>query len=284
MPAVPRPPESVTTPDGVTLVVRRWAAPLPAPRGTILIVHGLGEHSGRYIRVAELLQRRGWEVVGYDHRGHGLSLGRRGAVPHADTLVDDLALVVDRVVRPRVATGAPLLLLGQSMGGLIASQFVARAVRPVEGLILTSPAFAADLTLAQRLQLRIGRGIVPDLPMGNQLAVEALSHDPSVVREYRDDPLVHDRITARLASAILMGGREVRRAAPQWRVPTLLLWAGDDRLVAAAGSDAFAAAAPPSVVRSRRFDALWHEIMNEPAADEVFATLTDWLDERFPAR
>ncbi len=284
MPAALRPPESVTTPDGVTLALRRWPAATPASRGTILIVHGLGEHSGRYGRLADLLQLRGWEVVGYDHRGHGLSLGRRGAVPHADTLVDDLSLVLDRVVRPRVAAGSPLLLLGQSMGGLVAALFVARAVRPVEGLILTSPALAADLSLAQRIQLRVGRALVPDLPMGNQLVVDALCHDRSVVQAYRDDPLVHDRITARLASAILKGGREVRLAAPRWRVPTLLMWAGEDRLVAASGSDTFAAAAPPAVVRVRRFDALWHEILNEPSSDEVFRTLTGWLDERFPAR
>ncbi len=116
--------------------------------------------------------------------------------------------------------------------------------------------------------------------MGNGLKTRYLSHDPEVERVYRADPLVHDRISARLAAFIAAGGPRVLEEAPHWRVPTLLMYAGDDRLVDPAGSDAFARAAPPQVVTSRRFDGLYHEIFNEPDAQPVYDQLQRWLEQR----
>lgn len=270
--------DTLTTPDGIALAIRRWPATGPR-RGTIVLVHGLGEHIGRYRHVAGHLSGRGWEVVGYDQRGHGTSTGPRGSVPTADAFLEDLALVVDRA---RAAPGqSPLILLGHSLGGLLAAQFVARDLRPVDALVLSSPALAADLTLAQRLQLGLGRLFAPDLAVANQLKVDRISHDAAVVRAYREDPLVHDRITARLAAATLAGGREVLSAAARWRVPTLLMWAGDDHLVAARGSAAFAAAVPAALLQAKRFDAMYHEILNEPDAATVLQTLDRWLDAGF---
>lgn len=271
-------PASITTDDGLTLALRRWEPDDRAPRGAIVLVHGLGEHIGRHEHLARFLTGRGWRVIGYDQRGHGRSTGKRGSVPHADALLDDLALVIDRIARPPTAPGERTLLLGHSLGGLVAAQFVARGLRAVDGLVLSSPALAADLTVAQRLQLFAGGLLAPDLAVSNQLKVERISHDPAVVRAYREDPLVHDRLTARLALATLAGGREVLAAAAGWRTRTLLMWAGDDHLVAARGSATFAEAAPTDVVRSRRFDAMYHEILNEPDARAVFETLADWLD------
>jgi alpha-beta hydrolase superfamily lysophospholipase len=278
----------VRTADGITIAIRRWPATGGGARGTILLVHGLGEHSGRYEQVAAHLAGRGWDVVAHDLRGHGRSDGKRGSIPREDAFLEDLALVHDHVIRGgggssgTPTSSRPVILLGHSLGGLLAAQFVARAIRPVDGLVLSSPALAADLSALQRAQLSIGGFLTPDLAVSNQLKVDRISHDPAVVRAYREDPLVHDRITARLAKATLAGGREVRAAAGTWRVPTLLAWAGDDHLVSAPASAQFAAAAPPTVVRSRRFDALYHEILNEPESGEVLATIDGWLDERFP--
>jgi len=268
-------PPIVRTRDGLDLVTRHWPAERIA-RGRILIVHGLGEHIGRYMHVGAHLAARGWDVVGYDQRGHGAAPGKRGVLAAADDLVDDLTRVVD-AVRP---AGLPFVLLGHSMGGLVAAQFVAEGRRPVDALVLTSPALDAGLNLAQQLQLKLGLAIVPDLPMGNQLDATRISHDPEVVRRYRSDPLVHDRISARLAKSLIDGGAVVLARAPQWSVPTLLLWAGSDRLVSPAGSAAFAAAAPRAVVTSQCFDGLYHEIMNELDARPVFAALDAWLDPR----
>lgn len=264
--------------DGTALATYRWPVG-DAPRAHVLLVHGLGEHAGRYRHVARHLGAWGFAVHAYDQRGHGRSAGARGRLPRPDDLLTDLATVLDAV---RAATRGPLILLGHSLGGLVAAQFVARAVRPVDALVLTSPALAAGLSAPQRLQLAIGRALVPDLAMWNQLDPTLLSHDPAVVRAYRDDPLVHDRVTARLVRTILDAGAEVRARAASWTVPTLLLWAGADRIVDPAGSAEFATRAPAPLVETRCFGALYHEIMNEADASEVFATLERWLAARFP--
>ncbi|WP_427915640.1 serine aminopeptidase domain-containing protein [Ramlibacter sp. MMS24-I3-19] len=133
----------------------------------------------------------------------------------------------------------------------------------------------------QRLLLRTLPRIAPNLRVGNGLDARWLSHDPGVVAAYRADPLVHDRISARLARFITRGGAHVVAAATQWRVPTLLLYAGDDRLVDPAGSRAFARAAPRDVVSSRCFDGAFHEIFNEADAQPAFDTLREWLQARF---
>lgn len=274
----------IPTTDGVTLAQRRWEPSFPY-RGTVLIVHGLGEHSGRYEHVASFFAARGWRVVAYDLRGHGRSEGRRGAVRRADDHLNDLAVMIDRVRTEHAATHEgehkPLLLLGHSMGGAFAAQCVARALCPIDGLILSSPALDPGLTPSQRLQLAIGSALVPWLALSNQLDINALSHDAAVVDAYQRDPLVHDRVTPRLARAIVDAGREVIDAAPQWCVPTLLLWAGADRNVSPAGSARFAARAPQSVVTATVFPNLYHEIFNEPEAPEVLAVLADWLEAHF---
>lgn len=270
---------TLSAPDGASLALARWGS--AGGRGTVLMVHGLGEHIGRYGHVADWLVARGFAVVGYDQRGHGRSSGARGVIPRPDALVQDLAVVVDAVRVPH----EPLVLLAHSMGGAIAAQFVAQGIRSVDGLVLSSPALAASLTGLQRAQLVIGERLVPALAQGNGLDATKIAHDAAVVRAYLDDPLVHDRISARLARAILDAGHVARSGAAQWRVPTLLLYAGDDHLVNARGADAFAASAPREVVEAERFDALYHEILNEGAlAAPVFARLERWLDARCAPR
>lgn len=273
MSAFAAPPASVLTRDGLALATRHWPAPGEA-RGRLLIVHGLGEHIGRYAHVAAHLTVRGWDVIGFDLRGHGQSPGPRGALGRHGDLLDDLTRVYD-AVEP---VALPFVLLGHSMGGLLAAQFVAERRRDVQGLVITSPALDAGLSLAQRIQLAVGRALVPDVAMGNQLDARYLSHDPEVERRYRADPLVHDRVTARLVRALVDGGERVVAQAASWQVPTLLMWAELDRLVSPRGSAAFAAAAPPGLVTARRFDGLYHEILNERDAGPVYALLDSWLD------
>ena len=262
--------------DGTRLAQRHWDPAGPA-KGTVLIVHGLGEHSGRYDHVATFLTARGWHVIAYDLRGHGHSEGRRGAIRRADDHLTDLTTVVDAVRSSPLTPDTRLLLLGHSMGGAFAAQFAARAVRPIDGLILSSPALDPGLTSSQRIQLAIGRTLTPGLALSNQLDVTRLSHDPAVVAAYRADPLVHDRVTPRLAQAIVDAGTEAIARAPHWTLPTLLLWAGDDRNVAPAGSARFAARAPSDQVTATVFPAMFHEIFNEPARAQVFAALETWL-------
>jgi len=273
--------QTVRTRDGLALARRDW--PSADARGTIVIVHGLGEHIGRYAHVAARLNAGRWSVVGYDQRGHGASPGERGRIAADDDLLADLAAVVDTV---RAEAGGPLVLLGHSLGGLVVARFVAAALesarppwqRDVDALVLSSPALDIGMTGARRALLATLEKVTPNLGIGNGLDATGISRDPAVVAAYRSDPLVHDRIAPRLIRFLADAGPMVRESAPRWTVPTLLLYAGSDRLVVAAGSAAFAAAAPASLVTARPFGSLFHEIFNEPEQDEVLAVLTAWLD------
>ena len=271
--------QSLTTSDGLRLHLQRWPAPGPA-HGTVQIVHGLGEHIGRYAALAAMLNAAGWHVAGHDHRGHGRSEGARGTIAGQQSLLADLGAVSDHV-----REGGRLVLLGHSLGGLIAARFVAEGLRnpaarwfrDVDGLVLSSPALDAGLSAVQKLQLALGSLLAPNLRLANGLKPEWLSRDPEVVRRYGQDPLVHDRVTARLVRFVVDAGHLVRSRSPRWQVPTLLLWAGADRCVAPAGSAAFAAAAPAGVVTAQAFPNLYHEIFNEPEREEVLGHLSRWL-------
>ncbi len=280
MRAPPAVQHALRTPDGETLALHDWPLAAGAARAIVLVVHGLGEHAGRHANVAERLNHWGFEVRALDQHGHGASSGTRGALPTAGRLLDDLARVVDDTRHAHPAL--PLVLLGHSLGGLVAASFVARATRPIDGLVLSSPALDAGLSAFQKLLVATLSRVAPGLRVGNGLDLRQLSHDPAVAEAYRADPLCHDRISARLARFLADEGAVVRAAAPRWAVPTLLMYAGDDRLVDPAGSRAFAQAAPPSMVSATCFADHYHEIFNEREADAVFDRLHRWLDERFP--
>lgn len=268
---------TLTASDGENLAVYDWPPADGVPRrGTVLIVHGLGEHAGRYDATAQQLNEWGFAVRAYDQYGHGQSGGPRGGLSHDLRLLDDLGDLVD-ATRARPPQGLPLVLLGHSMGGLVAARFVAMHIRPVDALVLSSPALDPGLNPLQKLLLSTLPRLAPNLRVGNGLDARYLSHDPAVVAAYQRDPLCHDRISGRLARFIAEGGPATLARAAHWNVPTLLMWAGDDRLVNPAGSRAFAAAAPDTLVQSRCFDGLYHELFNEKDASPVFDLLHRWL-------
>ena len=275
--ALPYTLTAFTASDGENLAVYDW--PLPdAPRATVLLVHGLGEHAGRYDALARHLGAWGYAVRGYDHYGHGESSGPRGGLPWDTRLLDDLTDIVD-ATRARMPAGQPLVLLGHSMGGLVAARFVALGIRPVDALVLSSPALDAGLGPVQKLLLATLPRIAPNLRVGNGLDARYLSHDDAVVRAYLADPLCHNRISARLARFIAEAGPATVARAAHWQVPTLLLWAGADRLVNPAGSRAFASAAPKERVQAHCFEPLYHELFNESPelAEPVLERLQHWL-------
>lgn len=287
-----------TARDGENLALYEW--PMQAwqsddvlpPRAVVLIVHGLGEHASRYDHVARQLLDWGFAVRAYDQRGHGESSGARGGLSSETLLLDDLTEVVDdtrqRAQRlPRAggpAAPLPLILLGHSLGGLVVGRFVSLQLRPVDGLVMSSPALDPGLNALQKLLLATVPSIAPNLRVNNGLKPEYISHDAQVVRKYIADPLVHAKISARLARFIATAGPATVAAASTWRTPTLLMYAGADKLVNPAGSRAFAEAAgrhSAGVVTSRCFDDLYHELFNELDAAPVFSTLKAWLDARF---
>ena len=271
-----------TASDGENIAVQDW--PLDdgvRQRGVVLVVHGLGEHAARHQRLAQKLNDWGFTVRGYDQYGHGESDGPRGVLPSEMRLVDDLADVLEST-RVRMARGAPLILLGHSMGGLVAARFASLNRAPVDALVMSSPALRTRLPRWKRLGLAALSRVAPNLVLPNGLDPDFLSHDPEVVRAYQQDRLCHDRISVRLARFIVEHGAATIARAPQWRVPTLLLFAGRDHLVDPRGSRRFAAAAAGlDHVSAHCFDELYHEIFNEEDAEPVYEMLEHWL-QRFP--
>jgi alpha-beta hydrolase superfamily lysophospholipase len=267
--------------DGENLAIQDW--PLEKSRrvrGTVLLVHGLGEHAGRYDSVARRLNEWGFSVRGYDQYGHGESGGVRGGLTSDKRLLDDLADVLDST-RASMGKGIPLILFGHSLGGLVAARLVSLRLRPVQGLVLSSPALDLGLSAFQKLLLTLLLRIAPDLCVRNGIDPRFISHDPMQVQAYQKDPLIHNRISGRLARFMVEAGVATRASAPHWSVPTLLLYAGADRLVNPGGSRAFAAAAPAQVVSAQCFEDLYHEIFNELDPEPVFAQLKAWLDAHF---
>lgn len=267
--------------DGENIAIQDWPLAYGRQlRGVVVLVHGLAEHAGRYDHVARRLNDWGFAVRGYDQYGHGESSGVRGGLPNDQRLLDDLADVLDST-RARMEPATPLILFGHSLGGLVAARFVSLQLRPVDALVLSSPALDPGLSVWQKLLLAVLPRIAPGLSVPNGLDPQLISHDPAVVRAYQQDRLIHDRISGRLARFIVDAGAATLACAPRWQVPTLLLYAGDDHLVSPAGSRAFAAAAPAGVVSAHCFETAYHEIFNELEREPVFEQLKRWLDARF---
>ena len=269
--------------DGLSLRTRTWGRDCAVPlRGCVLIVHGIGEHSGRYAHVAEALNRHGFDVMGFDHFGHGESPGKRGTLTSPTRLLDDLSAMVDRA-RSSLPSDTPVIVLGHSMGGALAARFVAEQWRPIDGLVLSSPAIASGMKPWQRLMATVLAKIAPGFTIPNGLPSEVISHDQDEVAAYQNDALVHDRISGRLAQFVDTSGAPVLAAAKNWHVPTLLLFAGDDHFVDAEGSRRFASVAPAGVVTAQEFPRHFHELFNEAERARVFDALMRWLDQHFPA-
>ena len=269
----------ITLRDGFRLALRVWT-PANIARGTVVIAHGLGEHAGRYQQLARDLGDSGWHVHAADYRGHGRSGGARGTLPREESIRDD---ILESLAFARATAASPVVLFGHSMGGAMAAWAIAHNPAAADALVLSSPALRTDMSGVQKLLMNTMRHLRPDMVVGNGLNPKYLSHDPAVVEAYRNDPFVHDRVSPRLAHAIVTAGEVARSAAPRWITPTLILYAADDRLVNSRGSAEFAAAAPASLVTLRRYDTLYHEIFNEPQRAEPLHALLEWLRLRVSA-
>jgi alpha-beta hydrolase superfamily lysophospholipase len=268
----------LTMPDGQSLFLRDW--PNPSARDAVLIVHGLGEHSGRYEQLAQWFLARGYAVRSYDQRGHGRTPGQRAALRHSDDLLQDLATVYKDYA---ASLGRSPLLLGHSMGGAVALRTVLDDRIAPPALILSSPALRTyEAPWLRRLASVLAR-VVPDLPLRNGLPLDGLSHDRKVIEDYRNDPLCSNKVTPRMADFIFRAGASSLTDAWRLSIPTLLLAAGSDRLVDPSGSRDFSTSAwATKQLTSRFFDTLFHELFNETETGrhQVLAQLGEWLRRR----
>ena len=267
--------------DRRMLFRRSWTP--PAPRRQVVIVHGFGEHSGRYAEFGSWLAERGCAVHAYDHQGHGQSSGARGHAPSFDALLDDLEafMALTRDAEP----GLPRVLLGHSMGGLITAAFTCER-QPEIDLLVTSGAMLALSPGVSRVKLVLARllgRLAPRLGMNAGLDPNAISTDPEVVARYVDDPLVHGRVTAAMGSGMFAAVSRTAASPALVHVPMLVLHGEADRLCPPAGSAAFYAGLPQARVAGsglRTYPNLKHEILNEPTRASIYQDILDWVEAR----
>lgn len=263
--------------DGTRLFVRDWLLDDPAARRGVVIMHGLGEHCGRYLPLAGFFNQLGFQVRTYDHRGHGRSGGASGDVPDAQQVFADARQLIEDF-SSRLA--APPLLLGHSMGGLFAARFACACMAPLSGLILSSPALALRMNRWQQALLQVATALIPAIGLPNGLSARYLSHDTEVVRAYQQDPLVHPKISARLLNCMLSAITYCQQHPGALKIPVLVMAAEEDHLVDPQGARQFAAALPEQQVMLRSYPGLYHEIFNELDNTQVFDDLRSWLETR----
>lgn len=266
---------------GVGGVELFWQGRLPGadPVAVLLIVHGLGEHSGRYRTVVDTLVPGGWAVYGLDHRGHGRSGGPRVHVEcYQDWLTD-----LDAFRRAVVARhpGCPVFLLGHSMGGQIALAYALDHSEDLAGLVLSAPALAnSSVPRALRPALTALARMVPRL-RSKVVDLDKISKDPAVVAAYRADPLVHHgHPTLGLSVALLTQFDVLPERARGLRLPLLLMHGTADVVTDPAGTRGLAAVCGSPDLTVRWYDGLWHEIFHEPERAQPLADLREWLDAR----
>ena len=258
---------------------RAWKAPDPA--GSVLCVHGLGEHGGRYQCLADAVTPLGLSLYAIDMRGHGRSAGRRGHVKEFDSLLSDL----DRL---RLEAGAgsdgvrPLFLVGHSLGGLVVGRYAEKfASAGLAGAVFVAP--FVDVALAvpgwKRRLGDVADRLAPALTMDNGLKVEELFREEAERRDYTEDPLVHRRISARLWGEMQRSARRLMADADRLRVPVLLQLAGTDTVVSNPAARRFAArlASPPEI---REYGDAYHALFRDPRGPEALEDLRQWLAGR----
>lgn len=268
-------------PDGVEIYTQTWQA--DHPRAHLMLVHGLGEHSGRYQNYVEYFVPRGYTLHGADARGHGRSGGKRGYVDRFEQYVTDIE---QRVAHLRSADAAtPVFVLGHSLGSLMTLKYGLDHAAAVSGIIVTGTALRDALVMPQwkRSLANVLSNVTPSLKMNNGVLTKYLSQDPAVIAAYDTDPLVHNWGTPRLAAEVEKVRAELYLRASQWRVPLLMLHGGGDKVCLADGARAFAQQVPAALVTYREFDGLYHEIHNEREQAQVFGAIDAWLAARLTA-
>lgn len=264
--------------SGTKLYFQGWEAEGPA-KGVVCLVHGLGEHSGRYAHVAEWLNRAGYQLVSFDLPGHGKSGGKRGDLPVYDVLSKEVTLLLSEA-RSRFPS-LPQVLYGHSLGGLIVLYYILRLQPKIAAAVVTSPGLMTALH-EQKGKVALAKllgSVMPGMVMASGLDVKMLSRDPSVFERYQNDPLIHDRMTLGSAKNSMEAIRYIFENPMRLQLPLLLMHGTGDQLTYPKGSQEFASMVTPGYCTLRLWPGFFHELHNEPGKEEVFGYLISYLDE-----
>lgn len=271
--------QTFTDLNGYTIYQQQWV-PHTEPKAVILLVHGLGEHSGRYMNVVNYLVPQGFVVCGYDHPGHGRSSGRREYIAQFEDYLSTLK-TYSAMVRS-AWPDLPVFLVGHSMGGLIATWYLTAHQQEFSGAILSAPALQAarKVSLPLRWSGQLLAKLTPHLGLIT-LNRNAISRDPQVVRDTRYDPLFHQgRIPARLAAELERSMRLVPEQLEKITLPLLILQGGADRIVNPQGARLLHDTVSSTDKTLLVYPPLYHEVFNEPEHPQVLADVAEWLAVR----
>jgi len=263
--------------DGLKIHAQGWEPDAPNPAGVICLVHGVGEHSSRYRHVAEAFTAAGYAFFTFDLRGHGKSEGTRGHFPSADQILHDIDQLLENA-RNRYP-GLPLILYGHSLGGILVLYYGVKRKPDLKGILATSPGLITALH-KQPLMVMAAKllgSIIPSVTIASGLEIQAISKDQNVVENYKNDPLVHDRISLGLGKIMLGVTHWTLSHAGELSLPLLLLHGKSDSIAFPESSTEFAAH-----LNANCQLVLWengyHELHNEPFKEEVFETMISWAN------
>jgi alpha-beta hydrolase superfamily lysophospholipase len=266
--------------DGIAFFMQGWE-PDSDPKALIALVHGLGEHSGRYIHVGKVMADTGFALAGFDLRGHGKSGGARGHCSSLDAYLRDIRQFLDRMTKRY--PGLPCLLYGHSLGGLLSLSYALQYGADLSGVIVTGAALRSSLQ-EQKTKLMLVNllgTLMPTTTIQSGLDPTTLSRDQKVVDEYVSDKLVHYSTSLGLGKAALRAIDLCFANARAFSIPLLIMHGSGDKLTYSSGSEDFARLVRDAGnnVTLKLWDGLYHEIHNEPEKAEVFAFMTEWLDK-----
>jgi len=265
--------------DGVDIFAQGWEPTVLNPKAVVCLVHGLGEHSGRYAHVAEAFGKEGFILFGADLRGHGRSGGPRGHISSIEDFMRDIDVLLEQA-RMRYP-GLPLFLYGHSLGGIQVLHYGLLRKPNVKGVIATSSGLhtAIEDQAIKVLMAKVLGALIPKVAIASGLDPKGISRDEKVVQAYQNDPLVHDKISLGFGRVMIGVTSWTLAHAVEFSLPLLLLHGKADAIAFPSSSTEFAAP-----LKDRCTLVLWddayHELHNEPEKNEVFKTMTLWMDAR----
>ncbi|MCO5247931.1 MAG: lysophospholipase [Chitinophagales bacterium] len=271
---------TLTASDGIHLHAVSWQPNEDSTKAVITLVHGMGEYIERYEYLAEKITSAGYAIVGYDHRGHGKSEGPRGHIPSYDQFLDDLQLAVDKT--KDLFPDIPHLIYGHSMGGGLTANYLIRRQPQLKAAVLSAPYFRLKFK-QPGIKIFMGRltqNFVPKLTLPTGLDPNHISRDKSIVEKYKNDPLVHDKVSAKMGIAIMDAGEYAIAHAQEVHIPTFIIHGTGDLIVDPQGSKDFVANANPSLVSLKLYKGLYHEVHNDPEKDIVIQDVIDWMNSK----
>jgi alpha-beta hydrolase superfamily lysophospholipase len=265
--------------DGLDIFVQGWEPMAVTPKAVVCLVHGLGEHSSRYAHVAEAFGKEGFILFGTDLRGHGRSGGPRGHISSIEDFMKDIDVLLDQA-RIRYP-GLPLFLYGHSLGGIQVLHYGLLRKPEVKGVIATSSGLhtAIEAQAIKVLMAKVLGSLMPTVAIASGLDPKGISRDPKVVEAYKNDPLVHDKISLGFGRVMIGVTSWTLAHAGEFSRPLLLLHGKADAIAFPSSSTEFAAPLKEKCTLVLWDDA-YHELHNEPEKNEVFKTMTSWMDAR----